>query len=113
MDGKDVEIHLNRTAVEFISLLWILGSRTRSEEEAITRNTRTRRAARLCGEFAMVDKGKSRKDEVVTREYTIHLHKRLHGWYNLVVLFFFWFLFSFQAPTFVRLSLPPFQTLIS
>ncbi|CAM6036211.1 unnamed protein product [Sphagnum compactum] len=27
----------------------------------------------------MVDKGKSRKDEVVTREYTIHLHKRLHG----------------------------------
>jgi large subunit ribosomal protein L31e len=33
----------------------------------------------LYGEFAMVDKGKSRKDEVVTREYTIHLHKRLHG----------------------------------
>jgi large subunit ribosomal protein L31e len=30
-------------------------------------------------EFAMVDKGKSRKDEVVTREYTIHLHKRLHS----------------------------------
>jgi len=29
----------------------------------------------------MVDKGKSRKDEVVTREYTIHLHKRLHGWW--------------------------------
>jgi hypothetical protein len=28
----------------------------------------------------MVEKGKSRKDEVVTREYTIHLHKRLHGW---------------------------------
>jgi large subunit ribosomal protein L31e len=27
----------------------------------------------------MVEKGKSRKDEVVTREYTIHLHKRLHG----------------------------------
>jgi hypothetical protein len=61
----------------------------------------------------MVDKGKSRKDEVVTREYTIHLHKRLHSWYNLMGLFFFWFLFSFQAPTFVRLSLPPFQTLIS
>ncbi|KAL2613595.1 hypothetical protein R1flu_025287 [Riccia fluitans] len=28
---------------------------------------------------AMVEKGKSRKDEVVTREYTINLHKRLHG----------------------------------
>ncbi|BBN17959.1 large subunit ribosomal protein L31e [Marchantia polymorpha subsp. ruderalis] len=27
----------------------------------------------------MVEKGKSRKDEVVTREYTINLHKRLHG----------------------------------
>ena len=25
----------------------------------------------------------SRKDEVVTREYTINLHKRLHGWYRL------------------------------
>lgn len=27
----------------------------------------------------MVDKTKSRKDEVVSREYTINLHKRLHG----------------------------------
>eukprot|EP00271_Cylindrocystis_brebissonii_P016326 TRINITY_DN39743_c0_g1_i1.p1 TRINITY_DN39743_c0_g1~~TRINITY_DN39743_c0_g1_i1.p1 ORF type:complete len:121 (-),score=32.11 TRINITY_DN39743_c0_g1_i1:252-614(-) len=27
----------------------------------------------------MVDKGKPRKDEVVTREYTVNLHKRLHG----------------------------------
>ncbi|XP_040370796.1 60S ribosomal protein L31 isoform X2 [Rosa chinensis] len=28
----------------------------------------------------MVDKaGKGRKEEVVTREYTINLHKRLHG----------------------------------
>ncbi|CAM6129710.1 unnamed protein product [Calypogeia fissa] len=27
----------------------------------------------------MVEKGKSRKDEVVTREYTVNLHKRLHG----------------------------------
>jgi hypothetical protein len=26
--------------------------------------------------------GGSRKDEVVTREYTINLHKRLHGWYS-------------------------------
>jgi large subunit ribosomal protein L31e len=24
----------------------------------------------------------TRKDEVVTREYTINLHKRLHGWYR-------------------------------
>jgi large subunit ribosomal protein L31e len=23
-----------------------------------------------------------RKDEVVTREYTVNLHKRLHGWYR-------------------------------
>lgn len=29
----------------------------------------------------MVEKTKIRKDEVVTREYTINLHKRLHGWY--------------------------------
>ncbi|RWW43820.1 hypothetical protein BHE74_00050477, partial [Ensete ventricosum] len=29
----------------------------------------------------MVEKGnKGRKEEVVTREYTINLHKRLHGW---------------------------------
>eukprot|EP00475_Leptophrys_vorax_P030128 TRINITY_DN448_c0_g1_i1.p1 TRINITY_DN448_c0_g1~~TRINITY_DN448_c0_g1_i1.p1 ORF type:complete len:122 (+),score=29.05 TRINITY_DN448_c0_g1_i1:189-554(+) len=27
----------------------------------------------------MVEKGKSRKDEIVTREYTINLHKRVHG----------------------------------
>ncbi|KAI5397332.1 60S ribosomal protein L31, variant 3 [Lathyrus oleraceus] len=30
----------------------------------------------------MVEKGASgRKEEVVTREYTINLHKRLHGWF--------------------------------
>jgi hypothetical protein len=28
---------------------------------------------------AMVEKGKSRTSEVVTREYTINLHKRLHS----------------------------------
>ncbi|CAN6699347.1 unnamed protein product [Malus baccata var. baccata] len=28
----------------------------------------------------MVEKTKGRKEEVVTREYTINLHKRLHGW---------------------------------
>jgi hypothetical protein len=27
----------------------------------------------------------TRKDEVVTREYTINLHKRLHGWYRLTL----------------------------
>ncbi|KAH7420600.1 hypothetical protein KP509_13G014100 [Ceratopteris richardii] len=27
----------------------------------------------------MVEKSKSRKDEVVCREYTVNLHKRLHG----------------------------------
>ncbi|KAG5041606.1 hypothetical protein JHK85_014082 [Glycine max] len=27
----------------------------------------------------MVEKAKGRKEEVVTREYTINLHKRLHG----------------------------------
>jgi hypothetical protein len=26
--------------------------------------------------------GGARKDEVITREYTINLHKRLHGWYG-------------------------------
>lgn len=29
----------------------------------------------------MVEKSTGRKEEVVTREYTINLHKRLHGWY--------------------------------
>jgi large subunit ribosomal protein L31e len=30
----------------------------------------------------MVEKtSRGRKEEVVTREYTINLHKRLHGWY--------------------------------
>jgi len=29
---------------------------------------------------AMVEKGKSRRNDVVTREYTINLHRRLHGW---------------------------------
>ncbi|KAK3018441.1 hypothetical protein RJ639_004258 [Escallonia herrerae] len=28
----------------------------------------------------MVEKSTGRKEEVVTREYTINLHKRLHGW---------------------------------
>ncbi|KAJ0031086.1 hypothetical protein Pint_13334 [Pistacia integerrima] len=28
----------------------------------------------------MVEKVKGRKEEVVSREYTINLHKRLHGW---------------------------------
>jgi large subunit ribosomal protein L31e len=28
----------------------------------------------------------ARKDEVVTREYTINLHKRLHGWYDTFIL---------------------------
>ncbi|KAG6500568.1 hypothetical protein ZIOFF_040416 [Zingiber officinale] len=38
-----------------------------------------RRSAALA-EAKMVDKGsKGRKEEVVTREYTINLHKRLHG----------------------------------
>lgn len=34
----------------------------------------------------MVDKTKGRKEEVVTREYTINLHKRLHGWYINILL---------------------------
>jgi hypothetical protein len=28
----------------------------------------------------------ARKDEVVTREYTINLHKRLHGWHGTFTL---------------------------
>jgi large subunit ribosomal protein L31e len=37
----------------------------------------------------MVEKkgGAARKEEVVTREYTINLHKRLHGWYTCVLPF--------------------------
>jgi len=30
--------------------------------------------------------GGARKDEVATREYTINLHKRLHGWYGCRLL---------------------------
>ncbi|RYR74341.1 hypothetical protein Ahy_A02g009017 [Arachis hypogaea] len=30
----------------------------------------------------MVEKAKGRKEEVVTREYTINLHKRLHSWFS-------------------------------
>lgn len=35
----------------------------------------------------MVEKTKGRKEEVVTREYTINLHKRLHGWYQFILTF--------------------------
>ena len=35
----------------------------------------------------MVEKTKGRKEEVVTREYTINLHKRLHGWYYIFPTF--------------------------
>lgn len=28
----------------------------------------------------MVEKTRGRTEEVVTREYTVNLHKRLHGW---------------------------------
>jgi len=31
-------------------------------------------------------KGKSSLNKVVTREYTIHLHKRIHGMYVLLFL---------------------------
>ncbi|KAK8963625.1 60S ribosomal protein L31 [Platanthera guangdongensis] len=35
----------------------------------------------------MVEKGgKGRKEDVVTQEYTINLHKRLHGWYSIYLL---------------------------
>ncbi|KAG5382552.1 hypothetical protein IGI04_034022 [Brassica rapa subsp. trilocularis] len=27
-----------------------------------------------------MEKGKGRKEEIVTREYTINLHRRLHSW---------------------------------
>ncbi|KAK9020251.1 hypothetical protein V6N11_054741 [Hibiscus sabdariffa] len=31
----------------------------------------------------MVEKTRGRKEEVVTREYTINLHKGLHGWSSM------------------------------
>ncbi|KAJ9688235.1 hypothetical protein PVL29_014115 [Vitis rotundifolia] len=37
------------------------------------------RCCRGEGSVKMVEKTKGRKEEVVTREYTINLHKRLHG----------------------------------
>lgn len=45
-------------------------SRVKAKEDLGKRN----RAA-----AAMVEKGKSRRNDVVTREYTINLHRRLHG----------------------------------
>ena len=42
--------------------------------------------------------GGARKDEVVTREYTINLHKRLHGWYGCRLL---------RAPRLSPLASPP------
>ncbi|RWW24017.1 hypothetical protein GW17_00011714 [Ensete ventricosum] len=36
----------------------------------------------------VVKASKGRKEEVVTREYTINLHKRLHGWYNFLRFLF-------------------------
>ena len=36
-------------------------------------------------EAAKMVENKGRKEEVVTREYTINLHKRLHGWYFLLL----------------------------
>jgi hypothetical protein len=36
----------------------------------------------------MAERKGSRKEEVVTREYTINLHKRLHGWYFISLLLF-------------------------
>ncbi len=41
--------------------------------------TRPAVSARLLRRAQMVDKKKSRSKEVVTREYTINLHKRLHN----------------------------------
>ncbi|KAF3638505.1 60S ribosomal protein L31 [Capsicum annuum] len=54
----------------------------------------------------MSEKRKGRKEEVVTREYTINLHKRLHGCFvdvSLVVLFrevmtFFEYNYTFRYP---------------
>ncbi|RRT39325.1 hypothetical protein B296_00052351 [Ensete ventricosum] len=45
----------------------------------------------------VVKASKGRKEEVVTREYTINLHKRLHGWYN-----FLRFLFPRKAPKAIK-----------
>ena len=36
----------------------------------------------------MVEKTKGRKEEVVSREYTINLHKRLHSWYKTILFSF-------------------------
>ncbi|CAL9110776.1 unnamed protein product [Musa textilis] len=47
----------------------------------------------------MVEKGnKGRKEEVVTREYTINLHKRLHRWCSSLSRFTFFFLGSLLLP---------------
>jgi small-conductance mechanosensitive channel len=48
--------------------------------------------------WRMVEKTKGRKEEVVTREYTINLHKRLHGWYYFLLFsFWLWFFFFFYS----------------
>lgn len=61
-----------------VSHLEVVGERSVALFSAIASSARA--AARAPPAATMVEKGKSRKDEVVTREYTIHLHKRLHGW---------------------------------
>lgn len=49
-----------------------------SETESETERGRERGSSEAA---TMVEKAsKGRKEEVVTREYTINLHKRLHGW---------------------------------
>ncbi|KAL5208602.1 hypothetical protein ABZP36_033037 [Zizania latifolia] len=47
----------------------------------------------------------TRKDEVVTREYTINLHKRLHGWYRLPTSLPFPLRKRVHFPSFVPLAL--------
>lgn len=52
----------------------------------------------------MVEKTKGRKEEVVTREYTINLHKRLHGWYvHVFCLSHLVFFFSFECFVYIFL----------
>lgn len=85
-------INLGRTQARTVSFITIsnryipLQSR-QGFFEAVARSTGKKKFSTL-GRVAtagkMVEKGsKARKEEVVAREYTINLHKRLHGWYFL------------------------------
>jgi hypothetical protein len=65
------------------------------EEDCLPRSARSARLATRLAAARPPCPLVVKKEEVVTREYTINLHKRLHGWY----------LFSISPPCFLYCAL--------